>query len=161
MTPQARAQIEEHLLDAIAANHRQARLLHDPSPEVDSALEHLARVYRLTTGEAHDHAGEAIRLLLKAQESNHAENASQRAAHPLLSDQSWGVKSAARALSPVLAGPKTAENEQKLADLLDVIPPGLLMQGGQIRASLVNELRVTKSTRLYEAIIARRGSATP
>lgn len=165
MTPQAKAQIEEHLLDAIAANHEQSRLLHNPTPEVDSALEHLARAYRLSSGDCRAHVGDAIRLVVEAWNLNDdRENPSQRAVMPLLSDRSWGVKSAANALRPVLAdlsnrlisGARRAAVEQQLVDLLDVIPLGLLMVGDDVRPALAHELRVAKSTTLRAAILARR-----
>lgn len=169
MTREDRRQVTDCALDAIAANSEQDRLIHNPSEEIDSITEHSARLMRLTSGEARAHAAEIFRLAASLRNSNLAERASVTQIPQLVeAPPRWGVKTAATALRPVLTdisnrivtGPRREAAEQQLSDLLDVIPAGLLMVGDDIRPSLVNELRVAKSTTLRAAILARRQAAT-
>lgn len=170
MTREDRLQVSDHALDAIAANSHQDRLIHNPSEEIDSISEHAGRLLRLTSGEARAHVAEIVRLAASLRLSNNAERNSVSAIPKILDGPPrWGVKSAAEALRPVLGdlahpmidGARRAAAEQQLADLLEVIPSGLLLVGDDIRATLAHELRVTKSTVLRDAILARREACTP
>lgn len=154
MTPEAREQATEHVMDAIAANSEQHRLIVNATPEIDSIAEHAERLIRLTQGEARAHACDILKLAAAVQQSNRAEAERVRAIPPLLEDRTrWGVKKAAAALRPVL-GPG---HEAELASMLEVIPRDVLMVGMDLRPTFVHELHVGngKRSRLLAALLAR------
>lgn len=94
-------EIHGHLIDAQLANSRQAVLIYNASPEVDSAIERLLWIAKHSTGEIREHARDALRDLNTAYVENRTELTHVRGAAQEASG--WSVKRAARETRPILA----------------------------------------------------------
>lgn len=92
----------DHLMDAQAANARQDRVLYDPSPETDSALEHLLAIAKTATPEQRPHIRALIRCLGEARHLNAAEREHERAA-AAVADPVSSVHEFAKLVRPLLA----------------------------------------------------------
>lgn len=122
----------DHLMDAVAANHQQARLLYDPSPEVDSLLEHLTEMARKRgdLDAIYHHIEKALPLVRATHASNAAEGNFEREAlgpidavarmlHMAGQHKKLGVVAAARRLREPLKVVRRMETERVPArDLL-------------------------------------------
>lgn len=92
----------EHLMDAQAANARQDRVLYDPSPETDSALEHLLAIAKTASTEQRPHIRALIRCLGEARHLNAAERQHERAA-AAVADPVSSVHEFCKLVRPLLA----------------------------------------------------------
>lgn len=88
-------------MDAVLSNARQALLLYNATPEIDSAIEHNLWIAKHSTGQVRDHALAAIRDLTSAYTENRTEREHVQGAAREASG--WSVKRCARETRPILA----------------------------------------------------------
>jgi hypothetical protein len=165
-----REQIVEALMDAQAENIAQDRLLHNPTPEIDSLREVLSALARprLSDRERMRLAGQGMHLVSQIARSNAAEREREHAstgAAEKLGRKPMTVKDAARELraplgdlaNPMIGREKLGRALAVVYDVLDRAPAGLLHTGdGRPRAGIAGELNsVAKTTALAAAIAAR------
>lgn len=94
--------IVESLMEAQAANAVQDRALFDPSPEIDSAVEHALWLLKTANDVQRPHAVALVRLLGTVRESNRSEREHVRLATGLV-DPITSVHEFAREVRPLLA----------------------------------------------------------
>lgn len=158
-------------MDARAENLRQARLISNPSPEIDSITEHLTELARTTTPAQRPHVRALLELVRDLATSNHAEGETQttiagvvdhlasdlRKAETLDRSGELGVKAIARRLRlPLedLVNGKRPDSRKVVAAraavnaVLREVPGVYLLDN----ASLRHELGVTRYTLLCELV---------
>ncbi len=159
--------IVERGMDAQAENARQARLISNPTPEIDSLTEIFAELARLDLSDR-----ERLRLVARGigiTREIAAGNASERGhvraltgAAELIGRKPLTVKEAARRLreplgvlaNPIIQGEKRARARGLVLEVLEAAPAGLLhADTGRPRAGIAGELNsVAKTTALADVI---------
>jgi hypothetical protein len=98
--------VVNHLMDAQAHNAAQARALFNPSPEIDSALEHAMYLLRTSSAQQRPHARALVSHLRDVHRLNEAERKSEREA-AAIADGTFGpvtsVHEFSRLARPILA----------------------------------------------------------
>lgn len=167
---QTREQIVETLMEAQSLNRAQDRLLHNPTPEVDSLREVLAALARprLSDRQRLRLVAQGLLLVNDVVRANAAEREHERdcaGAAEKLGRKPMTVKDAARELrqplgdlaNPIIAGPRRDRALLAVLDVLDRAPAGLLHTAeGRPRAGIAGELNSVAKTTALAAVIAGR-----
>lgn len=164
MTPRHRTELVNLSLEAQGENHRQARAGYDPSPEIDSALEHALWLAKHAPTDAHrHHAVEVARLLNLMLESNRVECEHERQiAGRVDRSGEWSLRRVVRDTSPALAdllNPVIGHTRREVAeDIVTAVilnaPADLLGTLDRPNMTLRHELGVRKFTALMERVEA-------
>lgn len=166
--PQARERITAHSRTALHLNERQARHLYDPTPEVDSALEHVVTALRLLnadSAQAETHLRAATSDLTAAHKLNRGEREHELAicdeAGQAGKRSDLTVKDAARELreplgtlaNPIITGASRSAAFDAVQDVIRRARPGLLCdESGRIRAGLRGELNSVAKATAFELV---------
>jgi CHAT domain-containing protein len=160
-------------MDARAHNLHQARLIANPTPEIDSIVEHLAAIAETATDTQRGHVLELLRLVRDLAASNHAEGTRQQTVagvvdrlaadlrrHETTARTSFGVQQLARALRKPLetivnargaGSAKYVTAVRQIEDVLRMVPATHLLDN----VSLRHELGVAKYDALTRIIDGR------
>lgn len=159
MTP-----LVENLMEAQARNREQARLMRNPSPEVDSITECVREIARDATPRQRGHLATLLRLVKRLDESNAVELDLERLSAVIADTAAaaatpWSLRRAVRELRDplaVLTNPMTvSQHKQARMDVLAVIaacPREILVTEGELSETLVHQLRQAKSRVLWALI---------
>lgn len=170
MTPiaVAREQITARATDALILNDRQALHLYDPTPEIDSALEHVVAAIRLINADP-DRAEQHLRAATSDLTAAHKLNRSEREHEQAICDEAGRagrrseltVKDAARELreplatlaNPIIKGAPRSDAFQVVQDVIRRATPGLLCdEAGRVRAGLRGELNSVAKATAFERV---------
>lgn len=168
--PESREAITTESHAALAVNRQQALYLHDPSPEIDSAIEHLIAAHPGLTGDARRHVRAALNKLVEA----HRLNTRERDHHLAICEQAarigrqdWSYKGIAQTVrdqlaiiaNPVITGDSVDRARRDVLAMISEAPRDMLLLGDSIHPRLVHELRARKSTTLLRLIREADGMA--